>query len=143
MRYLEDAETVLVTAGTIGSTARVAIEALREEGRKVGMIRIRLFRPFPKARLIESLKHVRRVAVIDRNLSPGQEGVFCEELKSALHSRLNNVPVCGFVLGLGGCNVSPLHIRKVFDITEKIKDSPLNPILNIEDEDAFGMYQHR
>ena len=143
-RYrLEDAETVLVTAGTIGSTARVAIEALREEGRKVGMIRIRLFRPFPKARLIESLKHVRRVAVIDRNLSPGQEGVFCEELKSALHSRLNNVPVCGFVLGLGGCNVSPLHIRKVFDITEKIKDPPLNPILNIEDEDAFGMHQQR
>jgi pyruvate/2-oxoacid:ferredoxin oxidoreductase alpha subunit len=136
---LKDAETVLVTAATIGSTAKVAIDALREEGRKVGMVRIRLFRPFPKVKLIESLKHAKKIAVIDRNLSPGQEGVFCEELKSALYSRLNGIPVFGFVLGLGGTNVSPSHIKKVFDITEKMRDAPLKPIVNIEDEDAFGI----
>ena len=136
---LKDAETVLVTAATIGSTAKVAIDALREEGRKVGMVRIRLFRPFPKAKLIESLKYAKKIAVIDRNLSPGQEGVFCEELKSALYSRLNGIPVFGFVLGLGGTNVSPSHIKKVFDITEKMRDAPLKPIVNIEDEDAFGI----
>jgi len=136
---LEDAETVLVTAATIGSTAKVAIDALREEGRKVGMVRIRLFRPFPKVKLIESLKHAKKITVIDRNLSPGQEGVFCEELKSALYSRLNGIPVFGFVLGLGGTNVSPSHIKKVFDITQKMRDAPLKPIVNIEDEDAFGI----
>lgn len=136
---LKDAETVLVTAATIGSTAKVAIDALREEGKKVGMVRIRLFRPFPKVKLIESLKHAKKIAVIDRNLSPGQEGVFCEELKSALYSRLNGIPVFGFVLGLGGTNVSPSHIKKVFDITEKMRDAPLKPIVNIEDEDAFGI----
>ncbi len=136
---LKDAETVLVTAATIGSTAKVAIDALREEGKKVGMVRIRLFRPFPKVKLIESLKHAKKIAVIDRNLSPGQEGVFCEELKSALYSRLNGIPVFGFVLGLGGTNVSPSHIKKVFDITEKMRDAPLEPIVNIEDEDAFGI----
>lgn len=136
---LKDAETVLVTAATIGSTAKVAIDALREEGRKVGMVRIRLFRPFPKVKLIESLKHAKKIAVIDRNLSPGQEGVFCEELKSTLYSRLNGIPVFGFVLGLGGTNVSPSHIKKVFDITEKMRDAPLKPIVNIEDEDAFGI----
>jgi pyruvate/2-oxoacid:ferredoxin oxidoreductase alpha subunit len=134
---LEDADTVLVTAATIGSTARVTIDALREEGRKVGMVRIRLFRPFPKVKLIEALKHAKKIAVIDRNLSPGQEGVFCEELKSALYSRINGIPVFGFVLGLGGTNVSPLHIRKVFDIAEKMNDAPLKPIVNIEDEDAL------
>ena len=136
---LKDAETVLVTAATIGSTAKVAIDALREEGKKVGMVRIRLFRPFPKVKLIESLKHAKKIAVVDRNLSPGQEGVFCEELKSALYSRLNGIPVFGFVLGLGGTNVSPSHIKKVFDITEKMRDAPLKPIVNIEDEDAFGI----
>jgi len=136
---LKDAETVLVTAATIGSTAKVAIDALREEGRKVGMVRIRLFRPFPKVKLIESLKHAKKIAVIDRNLSPGQEGVFCEELKSTLYSSTDGIPVFGFVLGLGGTNVSPSHIKKVFDITEKMRDAPLKPIVNIEDEDAFGI----
>jgi pyruvate/2-oxoacid:ferredoxin oxidoreductase alpha subunit len=136
---LEDAETVLVTAGTIGCTARVAIDALREEGKKVGMVRVRLFRPFPKERLIESLRHARKIAVIDRNLSPGQEGVFCEELKSSLYSKINGIPVFGFVLGLGGSNVSPLHIKKVFGIAEQMNDAPLKPILDVEDEDAFGI----
>lgn len=136
---VEDAETVLVTAATIGSTAKVAIDALREEGKKVGMVRIRLFRPFPKVKLIESLKHAKKIAVIDRNLSPGQEGVFCEELKSTLYSSTDGIPVFGFVMGLGGTNVSPSHIKKVFDITEKMRDAPLKPIVNIEDEDAFGI----
>jgi len=136
---LEDAEIVLATAGTIGSTARVVIDSLREVGKMVGMVRIRLFRPFPKLRLIELLKNAKKIAVIDRNLSPGQEGVFCEELKSALYSRGNGVPVFGFVLGLGGSNVSPVHIKKVFDITEYMNDAPIKPILNIEDKDAFGI----
>ncbi len=134
---LEDAEIVLVTAGTIGSTARVVIDQLREEDMKVGLVRIRLFRPFPKARLIESLKHVRKIAVIDRNLSPGQEGVFSEELKSALYSAVSDIPVFAFALGLGGTNVSPLDIRKVFQMTEHMNDAPLNPILTLEDEDAY------
>jgi pyruvate/2-oxoacid:ferredoxin oxidoreductase alpha subunit len=133
---LEDAEIVLVTAGTIGSTARVVIGQLREEGMKVGLVRIRLFRPFPKARLIESLKHVRKIAVIDRNLSPGQEGVFSEELKSALFSRVNDIPVFAFVLGLGGTNVSPSDIKRALQITEDMDEAPLNPILNLEDENA-------
>lgn len=135
---LEGAEVVLVTAGTIGSTARVAIDSLREEGKKVGMIRIRLFRPFPRARLIELLRSAKKIAVIDRNLSVGQEGIFCEELKSALYSGMNRIPVFGFVLGLGGTNVSPLHIKRAFDITQRLEDAPLQPIVDIEEEDAFG-----
>jgi pyruvate/2-oxoacid:ferredoxin oxidoreductase alpha subunit len=130
---LEDAEIVLVTAGTIGSTARVVIDQLRGEGKKAGLLRIRLFRPFPKARLIESLKHVNKIAVIDRNLSPGQEGVFSEELKSALFSKVNDIPVFAFVLGLGGMNVSPSDIKRVLQMTEDMNEAPLNPIINLED----------
>lgn len=135
---LEDAETVLVTAGTIGSTARVTIDALREKGKKVGMVRIRLFRPFPKAELIEALEHARKIAVIDRNISLGQEGIFCEELKSVLYSRLRGIPVFGFVLGLGGTNVSPSHIEKVFSMTEKMEQAPMHPIIELEGENVFG-----
>jgi len=137
--HLNDAENVLVTAGTIGSTARVAIDELREEGKKVGLLRIRLFRPFPKTLLIESLKHAKKIAVIDRNISPGQEGVFCEELKSALYSRLNGIPVFGFVLGLGGINVSPEHIKQVFDITDKMDNAPVNPIVDLENKNVSGI----
>jgi len=133
----DDAEIILVTAGTIGSTARVAIDELRDEGKKVGLVRIRLFRPFPKAALIDALKHADRIAVIDRNISPGQEGVFSEELKSALFSRVHNVPVFSFVLGLGGTNVSPANIKRVIEISSKMKEAPLNPISNIEDENAL------
>jgi pyruvate/2-oxoacid:ferredoxin oxidoreductase alpha subunit len=135
---LEDAETVLVTAGTIGSTAKVTIDALREKGKKVGLVRIRLFRPFPRAQLIEALRHVRKIAVIDRNISLGQEGIFCEELKSVLYSRVRDVPVFGFVLGLGGTNVAPSHIEKVFSMTEKMEQAPLQPIIELEGENVFS-----
>ena len=128
----EDAETILVTAGSIGSTARSVIDELRETGRKVGMVRIRLFRPFPKRRFIDSVKSATKIAVIDRNLSPGQGGVFWEETKSVLYQRIKDVPVFGFVLGLGGTNVSPAHIKKVFEIAEKESEAPLNPILDLE-----------
>jgi pyruvate/2-oxoacid:ferredoxin oxidoreductase alpha subunit len=136
--WLEDAETVLVTAGTIGSTARVTIDALRERGKKVGMVRIRLFRPFPRAELIEVLGHAQKIAVIDRNISLGQEGIFCEELKSVLYSRLRGIPIFGFVLGLGGTNVSPSHIEKVFSMTEKMEQPPVHPIIELEGENVFG-----
>ncbi len=135
---LEDAEIVLVTAGTIGSTARVTVDGLREKGKKVGMLRVRLFRPFPKARLIESLRNAKKIAVIDRNISLGQEGIFCEELKSVLYSRVRDIPVFGFVLGLGGTNVGPSHIEKVFSMTEKMEQAPIHPIIELEGENVSG-----
>ncbi len=133
----DDAEIILVTAGTIASTARVAVDALREGGQKVGLVRIRLFRPFPKAALVKTLRHARRIAVVDRNISPGQEGVFSEELKSALFSRVHHVPVFSFVLGIGGTNVSPAHIKAVFKITSEMDEPPLSPISSVEDVDGI------
>ena len=98
-----------------------------------------MFRPFPKAALVDALKHAKRIAVIDRNISPGQEGVFSEELKSALYSRVDNVPVFSFVLGLGGTNVSTSCIRRVFELTERMQNVPVNPIHDIENDDALGL----
>ncbi len=127
----EDADTILVTAGTIGSTARVVIDRRRENGRKAGLVRIRLFRPFPRGPCIEALRHAKRIAVIDRNISLGQEGIFCEELKSALYASGIRVPVFGFVMGLGGTNVSPQHIERALDLAEEMAEAPPGPILNV------------
>ena len=125
----EDAETVLVTAGTIASTARVAIDEMRQRGKKVGLVRMRLFRPFPKVHCLNALRNARKIAVIDRNLTPGQEGIFCEELKSALYSASTRIPVFGFVMGLGGTNVSPRHIQEALEMAERMDEAPMKPIL--------------
>ena len=127
--HLADAERVLVTAGTIGSTARVVVDALRTRGIKAGMLRLRLFRPFPVAQIAEALSRAKKIAVIDRNLSAGREGIFCEELKAALYGL--QIPVFGFVMGLGGTNVSPAHIEKAFHIMETSSIAPLGPIMEI------------
>lgn len=127
----EDAELLLVTAGTIGSTARTVIDDLRAEGHRVGLVRIRVFRPFPKAGLQETLKHAKRIAVIDRNLSPGQGGVFCEEIKSALYGLTPHIPVFSFALGIGGVNVSAADIRQVIHNTQKLDAPPFHPITRL------------
>ena len=135
----EDADIVLVTAGTIGSTARVTIDELRQRGKKVGMVRMRLFRPFPRAHCLEAFRNVRKIAVIDRNLSPGEEGIFCQELKSALYASPKRIPVFGFVMGLGGTNVSPQHIQKALEMTEKMDEAPMEPILVMEGIHGSGL----
>jgi pyruvate/2-oxoacid:ferredoxin oxidoreductase alpha subunit len=103
---------------------------LREKGKRAGLVRIRLFRPFPKSQCIAALRHANRIVVIDRNISLGQEGIFCEELKSALYNSGIHVPVFGFVMGLGGTNVSPQHIERALELAEEMGEPPSGPILN-------------
>ncbi len=80
-----DADIVLVTSGTITGTARQVVEELRAEGQKVGILKIKLFRPFPAALVRKLLGPVRKVAVIDRNFSFGATGIFAQELRAALY----------------------------------------------------------
>lgn len=109
----EDAELVLVTTATITSTARVAVKELREEGVKVGLCKLRLFRPFPVQAVKEALKNIPRIAVLERNISQGREGIFCSELKSALINCTRPPQVQGYLAGIGGTNVDPPLIKKV------------------------------
>jgi len=106
---LDGAELALVTAGTITSTARLALARLREAGRRVGLVKIRLFRPFPSAELRRVLQGVPRIAVIDRNISLGREGIFCSELKAALGQGW----IQGYLAGLGGADVGPELIERI------------------------------
>ena len=110
---IEDAELALVTSATITSTARVAVARLREKGYKVGLVKIRAFRPFPTGALRRVLDPVPRIAVLERNLSLGREGIFCSELKSALVNGPNPHQVQGYLAGIGGTDVDPDLIERV------------------------------
>jgi pyruvate/2-oxoacid:ferredoxin oxidoreductase alpha subunit len=100
----DDAEYVLVCMGAFGSEAKVAVRQLREEGIKAGLVRIRLFRPFPREQL-RAVARGRTLVVIDRNVSVGSGGGVYGELKSALYGHAS-VPVHGFIAGLGGKDVT-------------------------------------
>jgi pyruvate/2-oxoacid:ferredoxin oxidoreductase alpha subunit len=111
----EDADLILVTSGTITSTARYVVNRLRAEGEPVGLVKMKLFRPFPTEAARRALAGVPKVAVLDRNISPGHGGIFAEELRSALYDlpTEDRPKVFGYVLGLGGRDVTPEVIEEI------------------------------
>lgn len=113
---LDDAELVLVTSSTTATTARETVRKLRQQGKRVGMVKIGLFRPFPFQEIREALAGSAKVGVIDRNISLGMGGIFCQEVKSALCGRKGgDKPVFGFVAGLGGVDITPATIEDIVD----------------------------
>ena len=119
----EDADMILVTSGTIAETTNVAVDELRAEGKKVGNLRIRVIRPYPKKEILEVVKGVKKLAVIDRNISPGYSGIFSQELKSALYNEVD-IPTRSYIAGLGGRDV------KIEDIKDMANDALKNDTPN-------------
>ena len=115
----EGADLILVASGAIASTARVVVDALREKGRKVGMVKVRLFRPFPKEELAEVLQGAEKVAVVDRNVSFGVGGIFAHELRAAFCNEKVRPPIFSFIAGLGGRDVTPQVLNDVVYQTYK------------------------
>jgi pyruvate/2-oxoacid:ferredoxin oxidoreductase alpha subunit len=110
---LDDAEIVVVTAGSITSTARVAVKALREKGYRVGLLKIRLFRPFPVEDIQQALGGKKKIAVIDRNISLGGGGIFCQELRAILVHSPDHPYTYSYIAGIGGTDVTPEVIQKI------------------------------
>ena len=125
---LDDAEIVLIASSTIASTARVAIDELQEEGKKVGLLRVRVFRPFPSEEIRELLVNRKKVAVIDRNISFGHGGIFAQEIKSALYNCKDKPPIWGYITGIGGRDVTVEHIKEIVNDTIK-SEKPEQDIL--------------
>lgn len=103
----EGAEMVFVTMGSMAGTARLAVDALREQGVAAGLLKLRLFRPLPAAALRAALAGVPCALVLDRNYSPGTGGVLHQELKSALFAQGDAPRLFGLLTGVGGVNVAP------------------------------------
>jgi pyruvate/2-oxoacid:ferredoxin oxidoreductase alpha subunit len=117
--HADDAELVLVTSGTITSTARYVVDQLRAKGEKVGLVKARMFRPFPTAAWRNALAGVPHVAVLDRNISPGHSGIFAEEIRAALYDlpTEKRPAIHGYIVGLGGRDVRPETIIDCIDRT--------------------------
>ncbi len=108
-----NADYLLVTAGTMAGTARLIVDEFREKGVKLGLIKIRAFRPFPFAEIRAAVKDVAKVGVIDRNFSFGKTGIFFDEIKGALYNAEHRPLMNGYVAGLGGRDVTPKQIREI------------------------------
>jgi pyruvate ferredoxin oxidoreductase alpha subunit len=114
---LEDAEVALVVANSTAGTAKVVVDQLRDEGLKVGLLKPRVFRPFPGKELADALRHVKAVAVMDRSISFGamdNAGPLFLELVAALALHGVRVPVADYVFGLGGRDILPGEIESVY-----------------------------
>ena len=110
---LDDAELVIVGAGSSMGTAEVAVDALRDEGIKAGLLKIRLYRPFPGPQLVNALRNAKAVGVMDRAISYGLDGgpIF-HELRSFAHGL--DVPFASYVYGLGGRDIIADEIKGIF-----------------------------
>jgi len=112
-----DARIVLVTSGTVTSTCREVIGRLRREGERVGLLKIKMFRPFPFDLIREHLGGAEKVAVIDRNVSFGACGIFAQEVRAALCNLPVRPRVFGYIAGLGGRDITPQTIEEIYNRT--------------------------
>ena len=110
----EDAEIVLVACNTMAQTVRRVVKARREKGERIGMIQARLFRPFPRKEMVEAIGSAKRVAVLDRNHSPGSGGIFWQEIVTSFQGR-SDVMIQDYLVGLGGGDVTPKFIDEIID----------------------------
>jgi pyruvate ferredoxin oxidoreductase alpha subunit len=117
---LEDAERAIVVAGSTAGTAKVAVDELREKGEKVGLLKIKLFRPFPYDRIAQALQNVSKIAVFDRTVSFGSNAPLCSEviqIMSTIPGKKYTVQSC--IYGLGGREIFKEDIKKVFEGLKK------------------------
>ncbi|MCE9562634.1 MAG: pyruvate synthase [Planctomycetes bacterium] len=131
-RYqMDDAEYVLVMAGSFATKAKAAIHTLRARGRRVGLLRLRLIRPWPAEAIRRELAGRRAAAVIDQNISPGLGGILFQEVAATMISSQSRPGVMrSFVGGLGGKDISPGEFMHVVDVLENSgPDEPTEPEL--------------
>lgn len=111
--HTDDAELIVVTAGTITSVTRMTVDRMREQGKKVGLMKICIFRPVPVDHWCQVLGRASKVVVIDRNLSGGLGGVFASEVQSALYQLDRRPVVFPVIAGLGGRDVTPDDVEGI------------------------------
>jgi len=124
----QDAEVILFTMGTAASTAREVIEDYRQQGKKVGLCRLRMFRPSPVEEVTRLLGGVKKVAVLDRDNSLGAGGIVAQELKAALYGAARKPKIYEFIAGLGGKDITPETIRETIDKTLKQPNPGSHPV---------------
>ena len=135
--HLDDADIAIVTMSSTAGTAKTVVDQLRETGKNVGLLKINLFRPFPKDMIQKVLEHVKVIAVLDRSDSFGAEGgPLFMEMKSALYDLKERPIVAGYIYGLGGREITPPMIKDIYARLEKItysKEIPKQVYLGVRE----------
>jgi len=122
--HCADAEVILVMAGTTAGTCRQVVEDLRAKGEKVGLLKLKMFRPFPVETIRGLLGGAARIAVVDRNVCFGVGGIFAQEIRAALYHCERRPPVFGYITGLGGRDVT---LEILTEIYYRTRDAALPP----------------
>ncbi len=112
----DDADIILVAMGSLCGTIREIVDELRNKGEKVGMLKIRTYRPFPTEDIINVVKNASKIAVLDKSVCFGIGGILYSDLKTKIPA--NIVEIYGYILGLGGRDITPKEIIDVFNKTK-------------------------
>ena len=127
----QDADVVLVGMGTLSMPVKVAIRRMRAEGKKVGFVRIRWFRPFVAEELAATLGRFKAVGIIDRDFSfgsPYTSGVLATEVRAALYPAEKRPPVLAFICGLGGREVTVPDVQRMSEMLQSAADGRAQPL---------------
>ena len=129
----EDADIVLMGMGTLSTPVKVAIRQMRQQGKKVGFVRMRWFRPFAAELLAKTLERFSAIGVIDRDYSfgsPYMSGVLANEVRSALYSSTGpKPPVLGFICGLGGREVTVPDVERISESVYQVAEGKPQPLI--------------
>jgi len=110
----DDADIILVTSGSATGTAKTVVDVLREQGMKAGVVKIRMYRPFPRERLSKALKGRKAIGVLDRSVHFGWNcGPMYQEVR-ALTPEIGNVPMMSFIDGIANLDITRQHIERMF-----------------------------
>ncbi|HRW52515.1 MAG TPA: pyruvate ferredoxin oxidoreductase [Phycisphaerae bacterium] len=126
VEHAEDAETFIVATNTMARTVRNVIEQRRAQGEAIGLVSPKLFRPFPRDEIRAALAGAKRIAVLDRNHSPGSGGVFWQEIATTLQGHSATM-LQDYVVGLGGGDVTPEVVNRIIDDLYR-RESAIEPI---------------
>jgi pyruvate ferredoxin oxidoreductase alpha subunit len=112
----DDAETLLITMGSISETAMTAVDEMRAEGKSVGLLRLRLWRPFPDEEFIAAVKKAKTIGVVDRSITYGSHGnPVSQEIRSLLYPLADRPHVFNFTLGIGGRDVTRENFKYCYE----------------------------
>jgi len=123
---LEDAEAAILCLGSTAGTAKTVAKDLRSQGKKVGVIKPWVYRPFPAEEIMKAVGNLKALAVLDRSVSFGAPyGALCSDVVSMLYQNGKNLNVFNAVYGLGGRDMTPFDIEAIFDEALKVAETGL------------------
>lgn len=125
---LDDAEYVIICMNSTAGTAKATADELRNEGIKAGVLKVRVFRPFPGEEIAKAVSKAKSIAVLDKADSlNGQGGALYEDVVSGMYNEKLSIPTINYVYGIGGRDTTTKDIRKVYEDLMKLEDKPTNP----------------